>query len=143
MAAFSAKDREFVLPVRVYIEDTDAGGIVYYVNYLKFMERARTEYLRSLGYQHEALARDNVQFVVYASEVRHLLPGRVDDLLETTAAISRLGRASIHFCQQVRRRGELLCDASIKVACVTADTIKPQPLPAPLYGRFRQSIEQE
>ena len=143
MADFSAQGREFALPVRVYIEDTDAGGIIYYVNYLKFMERARTEYLRSLGHQHEALARENVQFVVHACNVRYRQPGRVDDLLEATAGIRKLARASIDFHQQVRRGATVLCDADIKVACVRADTLKPRALPPQIYQRFRHSVEQE
>ena len=72
---------EFTLPVRVYIEDTDAGGIVYYVNYLKFMERARTEFMRTLGYQHYVLADENFQFVVHSANVQYRQPARIDDAL--------------------------------------------------------------
>lgn len=129
---------EFRLPLRVYIEDTDAGGIVYYVNYLKFMERARTEMLRTFGYQHYGLSADNFQFVVHSCEVRYLKPGRIDDRLDATAAIARLGRAAIDFHQRVERAGDVLCEARIRVACVTADTLKPTALPAALRAAMSE-----
>ncbi|MDX1803126.1 MAG: tol-pal system-associated acyl-CoA thioesterase [Alcanivorax sp.] len=139
----SAQNAEFTLPVRVYIEDTDAGGIVYYVNYLKFMERARTEYLRSLGYQHYALAGKNFQFVVHSAEVAYRRPARIDDALTVSATIEKLGRAALVFDQQVRRDGELLCQARIKVACVSADTLKPVALPPDLFKKFNAACEGE
>lgn len=134
---------EFTLPVRVYIEDTDAGGIVYYVNYLKFMERARTEYLRTLGYQHYALADDNFQFVVHSANVQYRHPARIDDALQVTARLEKLGKATLLFDQQVLRGNELLCQAAIKVACVTADTLKPTGIPAALYKKFIAASEGE
>ena len=81
-----ADDQEFSLPIRVYIEDTDAGGIVYYVNYLKFMERARTEYMRSLGFDREFIFSGELMFVVQTAEVRYLQPARLDERLDVTAA---------------------------------------------------------
>ena len=129
---------EFRLPLRVYIEDTDAGGIVYYVNYLKFMERARTERLRHFGYQHYGLADENFQFVVHSCQVRYMKPARIDDLLEVSARIEKLGRAMIDFDQRVERDGELLCQARIRVACVSADTLKPTALPAALCAALRE-----
>ena len=128
---------EFSLPVRVYIEDTDAGGIVYYVNYLKFMERARTEYLRSFGYQHYALAEEDFQFVVHSCEVRYLKPARIDDALRVTAALARVGRAGLDFLQQVWRDGELLCEGRVKVACVRATDLTPRALPAALRSAMQ------
>ena len=137
----SSQSSEFVLPVRVYIEDTDAGGIVYYVNYLKFMERARTEYMRSLEYQHYALAEENFQFVVHSCQISYRRPARIDDALEVSARLTHLGRATLVFTQSVKRDGELLCEAQIKVACVSADGIRPRPLPTPLYERFKAEYE--
>lgn len=134
---------EFTLPVRVYIEDTDAGGIVYYVNYLKFMERARTEYLRTLGYQHYALADDNFQFVVHSANVQYRQPARIDDALQVTARLKKLGKATLLFDQQVLRGSTLLCQADIKVACVAADTFKPTGIPAALYKKFIAACEGE
>lgn len=130
----------FSLSLRVYIEDTDAGGIVYYVNYLKFMERARTEWLRTLGYQHYALADSNHLFVVHSCAVRYHRPARIDDALTVTASLARLGRATLDFVQQVRRDQELLCEAEVRVACVSADGVKPQPMPAALHQRIRAVI---
>jgi len=134
---------EFTLPVRVYIEDTDAGGIVYYVNYLKFMERARTEYLRTLGYQHYALADDNFQFVVHSANVQYRQPARIDDALQVTASLKKLGKATLLFDQQVLRGNTVLCQADIKVACVTADTLRPAGIPAALYKKFIAASEGE
>jgi 4-hydroxybenzoyl-CoA thioesterase len=133
----------FRLPLRVYIEDTDAGGIVYYVNYLKFMERARTEWLRTLGYQHYALAEDNFLFVVHTCSVRYYRPARIDDALEVTAEVTRLGRASLQFIQQVWRQGELLCEAEVRVASVSADGVRPQSMPRALYLSISQSLSTE
>lgn len=123
---------EFTLPLRVYIEDTDAGGIVYYVNYLKFMERARTELLRNLGHQHYSLAEEDYQFVVHSCAVRYHRPARIDDALVVTAALKKVGRAALDFLQQVRRDGELLCEAEVRVACVRASDLRPTALPAAL-----------
>lgn len=125
---------EFILPVRVYIEDTDAGGIVYYVNYLKFMERARSEWMRNCGYDHYTLAeRENAQFVVRKCDIQYRRPAIMDDYLEVLAKPT-LKRASIDFLQQVTRDGEVLCQAQISIACVAADTLKPKALPPALVA---------
>ena len=129
---------EFFINVRVYIEDTDAGGIVYYVNYLKFMERARTELLRSFGSEFDALQQANLQYVVHSLEVSYKKPARMDDELTVTAKVVRLGRAYIQFQQQVKRANELLCEASIKVACVDAAQLRPIAIPEPLAKQFRE-----
>ena len=134
----SVSPEEFFIPVRVYIEDTDAGGIVYYVNYLKFMERARTEWLRSLGYVQSTLLANNIQFVVRATEVRYRQPARIDDELTVTAGLENVGRASLTFDQQVRCADELLCDGRIQVACVRADTLAPTALPTAVYQAIRK-----
>ncbi|MDF1630354.1 MAG: tol-pal system-associated acyl-CoA thioesterase [Alcanivoracaceae bacterium] len=132
--------RAFRLPLRVYIEDSDAGGIVYYVNYLKFMERARTEWLRTLGYQHYSLAEQNFLFVVHSCTVRYHRPARVDDTLEVTANLARLGKARLDFHQQVWRRDELLCEADVLVACVSASDIRPQAMPAELHDKLKNTL---
>lgn len=126
----SGENTEFFLPVRVYIEDTDAGGIVYYVNYLKFMERARTEWLRELGYAQGELLAEGIQFVVRASDLRYRQPARLDDELAVSTVLTKAGRASLEFHQAVRRGGETMCEGRIQVACVRADTLAPTALPA-------------
>lgn len=128
----------FSFPMRVYIEDTDAGGIVYYVNYLKFMERARTEWLRTFGYQHYTLADENFLFVVQSANVRYVTPARIDDQLEVQVQLEKLGRASFEFVQRVMRGTELLCEASVRVGCIRGDTFRPAPMPATLYQKISQ-----
>lgn len=126
----------FRLPIRVYIEDTDAGGIVFYVNYLKFMERARTECLRARGFEHYTRSDDPVLFVVRRAEIDYKQPARLDDLLEATASITRRGRASLCFHQQVWRDGALLADGVVEIACVDPITLKPRALPAALQAQL-------
>ena len=123
---------------RVYYEDTDAGGIVYYVNYLKFMERARTERLRDLGFAQSALVGENLLFVVHSSEARYHAPARLDDELTVSAEIIELNRASLRFRQQVRRVADdaLLCEGQFLVACVRADSLKPRAIPEALRAAF-------
>ena len=123
---------------RVYYEDTDAGGVVYYVNYLKFMERARTERLRHLGFSQSQLAEDNLLFVVHSSEARYHAPARLDDELRVTAQVLELNRASLRFVQQVWRERDatLLCEGQFLVACVRADTFKPRAIPSELRAAF-------
>ncbi len=122
----------FVWPVRVYYEDTDSGGVVYYANYLKFMERARTEWLRSLGFEQDRLlAQEGVIFAVRSVNVGYHLPARFNDALEVTAALSARGGASLTFHQEVRRAddGELLCSGSIKIVCVDLKSMRATPIP--------------
>lgn len=125
-------DREawFRLPVRVYYEDTDAGGVVYYANYLKYMERARTEWLRAAGWGQTALASERgLLFAVRSIELDYRAPARLDDALEVEARIDVLGRARIDFAQRVLRDGEPLCTGRVRVACLDATTFRPRPLP--------------
>ncbi len=126
---------------RVYYEDTDAGGIVYYVNYLKFMERARTERLRSLGFAQSQLAWEDLLFVVHSSQARYLAPARLDDELRVTAEVVEVKRASLRFRQQVRRVEDdaLLCEGQFVVACVRTESLKPRPIPEPLRAAFTGS----
>lgn len=123
----------FALPVRVYIEDTDAGGIVYYVNYLKFMERARTEFMRTLGYDKPAFLSGDRLLVVHSANTRYLRPARLDDSLQVTAQVSRLARSYVVFRQCVVRGDELLSEAEIKVACVRQTDMRPVPLPEDVH----------
>jgi acyl-CoA thioester hydrolase len=119
--------------LRVYWEDTDAGGIVYYANYLKFFERARTEWLRSLGVQQHALREaTGAIFVVSDTQLRFLRPARLDDLLEVTARLRETGLASVHIAQQAWRGAELLAEGDIRIGCVDAMTLRPRRLPDPI-----------
>jgi len=120
----------FTWTVRVYYEDTDAGGIVYYANYLKFFERARTEWLRSLGIrQQELLDQEGVAFVVRSASVEYIAAARLDDELSLTLTVEKLGRASIQFAQQALRGDVLLSSASVKVGCVDKTAMRPRSLP--------------
>ena len=125
---------------RVYYEDTDAGGVVYYVNYIKFMERARTERLRELGFAQSTLAGEGLLFVVHSSEARYHAPARLDDELLVSAELTELNRASLRFRQQVRRGADdaLLCEGQFLVACVSADNLKPRAMPQTLRSAFAE-----
>lgn len=127
----------FSIPVRVYYEDTDAGGVVYYANYLRFMERARTEWLRALGFEQDELSRNqNVVFAVRAVRVDYLRPARLNDMLEITVALGRIGSASLVFAQEVRRDAEAICAGEVKVACLDAHGFFPKPIPSPVLSRI-------
>ena len=129
----------FTWAVRVYWEDTDAGGIVFYANYLKFFERARTEWLRALGIEQHALRRQTGgMFVVSHTDVRYLQPARLDDELSVTAELQQAGRAVLTLAQQARlgTDGPLLCEATIRIAWVQADSLKPGRIPADILQRL-------
>ena len=119
----------FSVPVRVYWEDTDAAGIVFYANYLKFFERARTEWLRCFGFGQEALRRDGVAFIVSESTLRYLKPARLDDVVDVSVDVAHLGQASLHLAQQARRAGELLAEGTIRIGCVELGTFRPCRIP--------------
>jgi acyl-CoA thioester hydrolase len=126
--------------VRVYYEDTDAGGIVFYANYLKFFERARTEWLRALDIGQQALREEhNAIFVVKAADIEYHAPARLDDVLKLTLSIEKLGRASVQFIQQAWCCDALLASARVKVGCVDAATMRPRALPDPIAARMRAS----
>jgi acyl-CoA thioester hydrolase len=130
----------FAFPIRVYWEDTDAGGIVFYANYLKYFERARTEWLRSLGIGQEHLRRTTGGiFVVGETNVRYLQPARLDDELLVTARIESAGRASIALAQEALRAGDrtLLCAGTIRIGWVEAATLKPARMPANLLEALK------
>jgi len=137
----------FLWPVRVYYEDTDSGGVVYYANYLKFMERARTEWLRSFGIEQDALlANDGIIFAVHSVTLNFIKPGRFNELLYVTAKVSHRGRASLMFSQEVLRpasgrqgKGQkdnalmenmtVLCAGHVKIACLDAASMRPRHIP--------------
>ena len=124
----TAVDFEFTL--RVYWEDTDAGGVVFYANYLKFFERARTEWLRSLGHGQERMRIDGgAMFVVSDTSMRYRRPARLDDLLRITVRLARVTRTSITLDQQAWRDDEMLTEGSIRIACVEAGTFLPRRIP--------------
>jgi acyl-CoA thioester hydrolase len=127
----------FRWPLRVYYEDTDFGGVVYYANYLRYFERARTEWLRSLGIEHQALARDaGLQFVVRRAEIDFLRGARLDDELEVTVEIAERKRTWLMLKQQALRAGEPMASALVQAACVRCADFKPAPLPAALMARL-------
>ncbi|MCD6440064.1 MAG: tol-pal system-associated acyl-CoA thioesterase [Halomonas sp.] len=124
----------FTMPVRVYMEDTDAGGIVYYVNYLKFMERARSEWLRTLGLNQQSLLDDGTQLVVYRLACHYSKPARLDDALIVSTSIENVGRCRMTFLQQVQRDEELLCAATVEIACLCAHKMRPKAWPKTLQA---------
>jgi len=120
----------FRFPVRVYWEDTDAGAVVFYANYLKFFERARTEWLRSLGYSQESMRRhDGVMFVVAETRLRYLRPARLDDALDITVAVLARRAASLDVAQRCLRGNELIAEGTIRIGCVDGGTFRPQRIP--------------
>ena len=128
---------EFVWPVRVYWEDTDAGGVVYYANYLKFLERARSEWLRVLGVEQTELAREHgVIFVVRRVEADYLRPARFDDSLEVACHLEALGRASLTMSQVVRRGADALLAARVRIACVENLAFRPVKIPGFVLARL-------
>jgi len=125
MPTDSRNDSE-ALQIRVYYEDTDAGGVVYYANYLKYFERARTEWLRRLGINQSLLAETERRlFVVKNVEIQYRRPARLDDVLTLDTEVAHVGRASIRFEQRASRGDELLCQASVTVCCVDAESFRP------------------
>jgi tol-pal system-associated acyl-CoA thioesterase len=127
----------FSMPVRVYIEDTDAGGIVYYVNYLKYMERARTEYMRARGFDKRYIFTADLMFVVRDVEVKYLRAARLDDELEVTANIVETGAAQLLFEQRILRAADEICAGFVRVACVEVGTMKPRRIPRELLAAMR------
>jgi acyl-CoA thioester hydrolase len=127
-AAFS-----FSHPVRIYWEDTDAGGVVFYANYLKFFERARTEWLRALGFGQQQMRDERrLLFVVTDTQVRFLKPARLDDELTVTVQLASAARATLSLAQTALRGSALLADSRITLACVEADSFRPKRLPKPI-----------
>lgn len=131
----------FQFPVRVYYEDTDAGGIVYYANYLKFMERARTEWLRELGYDQDILLEQSIGFVVKHVEMDNHAPAKFNELLSIETQLVELKRASMVFAQKIiNPNGHTLVTAQIRVACVNLSKMKPMPMPSELLGEMSRAF---
>jgi len=120
----------FIWPVRVYYEDTDAGGIVYYANYLKFMERARTEWLRNYGIDLRELAgQERMMFVVRSAKLDFLQPAHLGDTVDVSVEVLRRRPASVTLHQRVTSSGEVLCTGEVRLACVEPPSMRPRPLP--------------
>ena len=124
---------EFSLPVKVYLEDTDAGGIVYHVNYLKYMERARTEFLTQLGYDKPAILASGLMLVVHSMNITFVAPTKLSEQLLATAKVKRLARSYVVFEQTVKRDDKLVCSADVKVACISQAEHRPKAMPAVMY----------
>lgn len=126
--------KKFIWSVRVYYEDTDAGGVVYYANYLKFFERARTEMLRTFGYEQDQLKTNaGVIFVVRSVQVDYLRPALFNDLLQVSAELTEIKKSSFTFSQQISRGDDLLCQGIIRIACLDAHTLRPKAIPEYLF----------
>ena len=146
------KPNAFTIPVRIYYEDTDAGGVVYYANYLKYLERCRTEWLRSIGHEQGNLLRDSgIAFVVRSVNLEYLKPARLDDLLTVSLEVEKISRSQIFFRQHIRRGNALadggweeLISGKIQIVCVSVDTgtgqMKVTSIPAPMRAQL-ESIQ--
>lgn len=127
--------------IRVYYEDTDSGGIVYYANYLKFLERARTEYLRTLGFAQRELAETTGRaFAVRSITAEYLKPAQLDDLLEVDTTIRELGRAQVTFVQSIHRADMLLLTATVRVACLDLARGKAAAIPQHLHAKLKDTL---
>lgn len=128
----------FSFPTRVYWEDTDAGGVVYHAQYLAFLERARTEWMRALGYGQELLREEHaLVFAVREMRIDFHRPARLDDALQVTVALRQCRRASAVFAQEIRRGGEVLITAEVRVAALNADDFRPRAIPETLYDQLK------
>lgn len=138
-------ESEFTWPIRVYYEDTDTGGVVFYANYLKFFERARTEWLRAAGIGQQVLSESHhVMFVVKSTTVDYHAPAKLDDELKLSVTVERLGRASVHFFQEAWRMAEgmpvqLLATGRIKVGCIDARAFRPCPIPDDVLAKIKHT----
>ena len=129
--------------VRVYYEDTDMGGVVFYANYLKFMERGRTEWLRAAGVHQSGLAAQGQRgFMVTKLDIRYLKPAHLDDLLQIESEVTRMGRASLHFHQTIYRNGELLTQSNIQVCCVETVNMRIAAIPQSVRTKFAVTIQE-
>jgi acyl-CoA thioester hydrolase len=128
---------EFTWPIRVYYEDTDAAGVVYHSNYLKYMERARTEWLRTFGFSQEVLREKSGNIIVISElDIKFLKPARLDDLLEVQSSLIKVTGVSFLFQQDIKKSRETICSARVKGVCLDALTFKPQRLPAELKSEL-------
>ena len=131
----------FNLPVRVYYEDTDAAGIVYYASYLRFLERARTEWLRALGFEQAKLTRDfGIAFAARSLSAEYLKPARLDDLLTVVSSVESLGRAQLVFAQRVERDAGVIFTASMRIACCDPVRGKAATIPKAIHEKLKTLI---
>lgn len=125
---------EFHLAVRVYYEDTDAGGVVYHANYLRFMERARTEWLRERGYEQDVLREQGFIFAVRSASLDFIRPARFNDLLDVSVTINDMRGASVTIQQTITGpSGEVVCEGEVRIACVDPATLRPRPIPKNMF----------
>jgi acyl-CoA thioester hydrolase len=132
---------EYRWPLRVYYEDTDTGGVVYHANYLKFFERARSEWLRNAGIAQQLLTeQEHIMFVVKNATIDYHLPAKLDDQLEISVRVEKLGKASVNFYQEAWRQNndarELLCQGHIRVGCVDTASLRPTPIPSAVLEKI-------
>ena len=127
----------FHWPVRVYYEDTDAGGVVFYANYLKFFERARTEMLRSMGYEQDKLITEQkLVCVVRSVQIDYLKPARFNEAIDVTAEVTLAKKVSLNFEQVITRDGDVLCKGNVRIACLDVETMKPKTIPEDLLQQL-------
>lgn len=128
----------FHWPVRVYYEDTDAGGVVFYANYLKFFERARTEMLRDMGFEQDLLrAEQNLLFVVRSVQIDYLKPALFNESIKVSAEVTLAKKVSLNFNQVITRGDEVLCKGDVRIACLDAETMKPKTIPDSLLQQLK------
>lgn len=128
---------KFNWPVRVYYEDTDAGGVVFYANYLKFFERARTEMLRSLGFEQDRLIDEQgIIFVVRSVQVDYLKPARFNEQIQVSAEVTQAKKTNFLFAQEICRDDDLLCKGEVRIACLDAQTMRPKAVPAEILEQL-------
>lgn len=130
----------FLWPVRIYYEDTDSGGVVYYANYLKFMERCRTEWLRTVGInQTELIAKNTVILAVRSVQIDYLFPARFNDEIVVSNEIIKKGKASFVVQQHIKKEEQVICQAIIKIACLNSDNFKPVVMPTQLFNQIQKA----
>lgn len=133
-----SKHKVFSLPVRVYFQDTDAGGVVYHASYVNFMERSRTEWLRTFGYSNAGLMKElGVVFVVRSLKLDYLRPALLDDLVAVTSQIKDIGRSRLNIHQTVTRGDEVLVEGEVHLVCVNVETFKPVSVPDVLRNQWK------
>lgn len=133
-------DKEFIFPLRVYVEDTDYGGFVYHANYLRFMERGRNEWCLARGLHLDEWAKKDVLFVVKSVQAEYIRPARFNDMLEVVTRVEKIGGASITYHQQIRRQGkpeEVFCQGQVIIVCINSKHMKAQPMPDDLMKAIR------
>ena len=139
MAAVKNK-HQFNWSIRVYYEDTDAGGVVYHAQYLNFLERARTEWLRHFGFEHASLRENEaVIFVVHSINIQFKKSAKLDDFLTISSQVAEIGRASFEFLQTISLNQQILIQAQVKLACVDAISFKPKPFPQPILLKLQKT----